>query len=152
MVDIPTVTLADAQRMIHEVIAEHPDADYDHIYADTLNSITGVSVDDPEFIEPGDDTECMNWVARPDGERIPLCLVGQVFAKVGVLDAFHSDSQSRGLTLPNEESPLVGEWWREYIDLTPDARRYLYALQRAQDEECDRPWADIVRAIEDTDG
>lgn len=96
--------LEDAERLVQEVITEKGE---DFVYEAPRT--------DPERAEA-----CVNWVIENE-ERVPSCLVGQVLAKLDVLDEF-----------PDEfESASAAETCQEYFE--PEAVAYLIFVQTQQD-------------------
>lgn len=94
--------LEDAERLVQEVITEKGE---DFVYERPESNIT-----------------CVNWTKDEDNKRVPSCLVGQVLAKIGVLDELPYDQDAADAT----------ETCEPYFE--DDAVRYLLEVQRQQDD------------------
>lgn len=66
--------LEDAERLVQEVITEKGE---DFVYESPESAIT-----------------CVNWTEDDNGNRVPSCLVGQVLAKIEVLDELSDDREA----------------------------------------------------------
>ena len=93
--------LEDAERLVQEVITEKGE---DFVYE-----------------PPESDITCVNWTEDDNGKRVPSCLVGQVLAKIEVLDEL----------TPCQEAAGAEETCEPFFEL--DAITYLNQVQELQD-------------------
>ena len=94
--------LEDAERLVQEVITEKGE---DFVYEIPENDIT-----------------CVNWTEDENRKRVPSCLVGQVLAKIEVLDDLPDDQENAG----------AEETCEPYFE--DDAVNYLLEVQCQQDD------------------